>query len=271
MRPLMGLMDQGAIKVHMAEPDAKGVLSPNSILPLINGKTALLVLCHASNVTGCIQPVQQLIHAAHERGVPVLLDAAQTAGAENLHLLPADMIAMPGHKGLLGPMGTGLLYVAPHMDMHPFREGGTGSASESLHQPPIMPDLLESGTHNLPGIAGLCQGLKFVLAHRAEIREYEQYLARRLEEKLRNMEHIQVMGSPDTEKTAVVSFFMPSKDSGELADMLAQAGFALRSGLHCAPSIHFFHGTSGAVRASPGLYNTEKDIDALADFIFKIQ
>ena len=271
MRPLMGLQDRGQIRVRMAEPDRRGVLSPDSITALMNGKTALVVVNHASNVTGCIQPVRLLVDAAHAKGVPVLVDAAQTAGTENLALLGADMIAMPGHKGLLGPMGTGLLYVAPHMDMHPFREGGTGSASESLHQPPIMPDLLESGTHNLPGIAGLCQGLKFVLAHRAEIREYEQYLARRLEEKLRNMEHIQVMGSPDTEKTAVVSFFMPSKDSGELADMLAQAGFALRSGLHCAPSIHFFHGTSGAVRASPGLYNTEKDIDALADFIFKIQ
>ena len=200
-------------------------------------------------------------------GAVLLVDAAQTAGVLDVSLqsLGADMIAMPGHKGLLGPMGTGLLYVAPHMDMHPFREGGTGSTSESLRQPRMLPDLMESGTHNLPGIAGLCQGLKFVLAHRAEIREYEQYLARRLEEKLRNMEHIQVMGSPDTEKTAVVSFFMPSKDSGELADMLAQAGFALRSGLHCAPLAHKSAGTlqTGTVRISFGWNSKQEDAEAL--------
>ncbi len=271
MRPLMGLQDGGQIRVRMAEPDAKGVLSPESITHQINGKTALVVINHASNVTGCIQPLQPLIAAAHKMGVPVLVDAAQTAGTERLDHLQADMIAMPGHKGLLGPMGTGLLYVASHLDMHPVREGGTGSASESLRQPGMLPDLMESGTHNLPGIAGLCQGMKFVQCFREEIREYERALARRLEEKLRNMAHVQVMGAADVEKAAIVSFNLLGKDPSFVTDTLVKAGFALRGGLHCAPAIHAFHGTKGAVRVSPGLYNTEKEMDALADEVSKIQ
>ncbi len=271
MRPLMGLQDRSLIRVQMAEPDEKGILSPQSLQPLITGKTALIILNHASNVTGCLQPVSSLIRFAHEKGIPVLLDAAQTAGTEDLTPIQADMIAMPGHKGLLGPMGTGLLYAAPWMDVRPFREGGTGSASESLRQPDLLPDRMESGTHNLPGIAGLCQGIHFVLRHRQEIREYEQHLARHLEMGLRNMPHVQVMGHPGRESTAVVSFNIRGKDAGEVCDHLGKMGFALRGGLHCAPTIHAFHGTQGAVRASPGLYNTLDEADALLLAVSKIQ
>lgn len=271
MRPLMGLQDRGLIRVKMAEPDEKGVLSPGCLSPLLSGKTALIILNHASNVTGCLQPAKAIIQWAHERGVPVLVDAAQTAGTENLAPLQADMIALPGHKGLLGPMGTGLLYAAPYLDMHPLREGGTGSFSESLRQPVLLPDALESGTQNLPGIAGLCQGMKFILQHRSEIREYEHFLAARLENALRNMKRVQVMGGPDTEKVAVVSFNLQGRDAGEITDALAAAGFALRGGLHCAPSIHAFHGTKGAVRVSPGLYNTPGEMERLIDALFKIQ
>lgn len=271
MRPLMGLMDRKLIRVHMAEPDSRGVLSPQALEPFVNGRTALIILNHASNVTGCLQPAETLIRFAHQKGIPVLLDAAQTAGTEDLSCLKADLIAMPGHKGLLGPMGTGLLYAAPHMDMRPFREGGTGSASESLRQPEMMPDRLESGTPNLPGIAGLCQGIKYVLRHRAEIREYEQHLAQHLEAGLRNMAHVQVMGAENTAKTAVVSFNLKGRDTAEVTDILCRQGFALRGGLHCAPSIHAFHGTQGAVRASPGLYNTRADVDELLLAVSKIQ
>lgn len=271
MRPLMGLADRGAIKVHMAEPDIHGLLSPESFLSLINSRTALAVLCHASNVTGCLQPAEAIIRALHRKGIPVLLDAAQTAGTQPLHTLPADMIAMPGHKGLLGPMGTGLLYAAPHMDLHPFREGGTGSASESLRQPRMMPDLMESGTQNLPGIAGLCQGIRFVCQNREAIREYEHFLICRLEEGLRSLPRVQVMGSASLPRAAVLSFNIQGADPARVTDSLAQAGFALRGGLHCAPTIHAFHGTSGAVRVSPGPYNTEKDIDALLSAVSKIQ
>lgn len=271
MRPLMSLQDRGLIRVRMAEPDERGVLSPESFEPLISGKTALIILNHASNVTGCLQPASSLVRFAHQKGIPVLLDAAQTAGTEDLSFIQADMIAMPGHKGLLGPMGTALLYAAPWMDLRPFREGGTGSASESLRQPDIYPDRMESGTHNLPGLAGLCQGIRFVLEHRAEIKEYEHHLARHMENELRNMAHVQVMGHPNRESTAVVSFNIRERDAGEVCDQLGKMGFALRGGLHCAPSIHAFHGTQGAVRISPGLYNTRAETDALVEAIAKTQ
>lgn len=271
MRPLMGLQDRGLIRVRMAEPDEKGLLTPDSLKAAINSRTALVILNHASNVTGCLQSAGLLIRAAHEAGVPVLLDTAQTAGTEDLSSLDADLIAMPGHKGLLGPMGTGILYVAPHLDMHPFREGGTGSSSESLRQPDMMPDRLESGTPNLPGIAGLYQGIRFVRRHRQEIREYEHFLANYLENELRSLPHLTVMGAPGCEKTAVISFNLVGRDDGDVADRLAQAGFSLRAGLHCAPSIHAFHGTKGAVRVSPGLYNTRQEMDELLLALSKIQ
>ena len=169
MRPLMGYHDAGKITVRILPPDSRGILSPETVSAAITPKTALMILCHASNVTGQIQPAREIARACHAQGVPLLLDAAQTAGTEDIASIHADMVAMPGHKGLLGPMGTGLLLLGDQMLPRPLREGGTGSASESLRQPAMLPDRLESGTANLPGIAGLVQGLKFVLSHRAAI------------------------------------------------------------------------------------------------------
>ena len=264
LRPLMGYHDAGKITVRMLAPDSRGLLSPDTVRAAIGPKTALMVLCHASNVTGLIQPAREIARACHEKGVPLLLDAAQTAGTEDIAAVGADMIAMPGHKGLLGPMGTGLLLLGEGMLPRPFREGGTGSASESLRQPAMLPDRLESGTANLPGIAGLVQGLKFVRLHRAAMAEYEQALARRLREGLGNIRGVTLYGGPpEAAHTAVVSFNLSTLDSGQAADALNRRGIAVRGGLHCAPSIHAWLGTSGAVRASLGPFNTEKDVDAL--------
>ena len=176
------------------------------------------------------------------------------------------MIALPGHKGLLGPMGTGLLCLRGGVIPRPFREGGTGSASESLRQPDLLPDRLESGTANLPGIAGLCQGIKFVLRHRPAVAEYERALADRMRRGLREIPGvIPCWGEEGTALAAVVSFNVRDLDSGQVADALAGRGIAVRGGLHCAPSIHAWLGTTqtGAVRASPGPFNTEGDVDAL--------
>lgn len=265
MRPLMGYHDAGKISLRILPPDQRGLLSPQSVTAAITGKTALCVLCHASNVTGVIQPAQEIAQACHALGVPLLLDAAQTAGTEDLSPIPADMIAMPGHKGLLGPMGTGLLILRSSILPRPFREGGTGSASESLRQPTILPDRLESGTANLPGIAGLLAGIHYVRQRRDELREREQKLARRLRESLGNFPGITVYTPSDVPSTATVSFNVTGMDSGEAADRLNQARLALRGGLHCAPSIHAYLGTleTGAVRASLGPFNSEKDVDAL--------
>ncbi len=264
LRPLMAYHDAGKITLRMLPPDERGLLSPDTVRAAIGPKTALCVLCHASNVTGIIQPARDIARACHSQGVPLLLDAAQTAGTEDLAAVGADMIAMPGHKGLLGPMGTGILALGPGMLPRPFREGGTGSASDSLRQPLMLPDRLESGTANLPGIAGLCQGIKFILRHRAAIAEYEQVLASRLKEGLAQIPGVKLYGGPEgLAQVAVVSFNVGQRDSGEAADFLSARRIAVRGGLHCAPSIHAYLGTSGAVRASLGPYNTQQDVAAL--------
>ena len=184
----------------------------------------------------------------------------------SLAALNADMIAMPGHKGLLGPHGTGVLILGEGMEPEPLMCGGTGSASESLRQPDMLPDRYESGTLNLPGIAGLLAGVKFVRAHQAEIHQYEQHLARRLRSQLEGMDRLTLLGHPDAPKMGMVSFVPKGMDVSALSDDLDRSGVAVRGGLHCAPSIHTWLGTlqSGAVRASVGIYNTEQEIDAAA-------
>lgn len=267
MRPLMAYHDAGQITVRILPPDHRGLLSPDTVRAAISPKTALCVLCHASNVTGVIQPAREIARVCHAQGVPVLLDGAQTAGTEDLAAIGADMVAMPGHKGLLGPMGTGLLCLGKGMLPRPFRAGGTGSASESMRQPAMLPDRLESGTANLPGIAGLCQGLKFVLRHRRAIAEYEFSLSNRLREGLKNIRGVQVYGADDAPRVGVVSFNVGVMDSGDVADRLSGARMAVRGGLHCAPAMHAYLGTMGAVRASVGPYNTEQEIDAFLSMV----
>lgn len=270
MRPLMGYQDRGLIRVTLLPPGEDGLISPQTAEAAITPKTALCVLCHASNVTGIIQPAAEIADACHRHGVPLLLDAAQTAGTEDIAAVHADLIAMPGHKGLLGPMGTGVLYVGAGMTLRPFREGGTGSLSESMRQPEMLPDRLESGTQNLPGIAGLMQGVRFVLRHREEIREYERFLAERLRRGLYGMKNIAVFGEREAPKTGVVSFRAAGQDSGETADLLNRERICVRAGLHCAPGIHAYLDSGGAVRASVGPYNTEDEIDRFLSAVERV-
>lgn len=265
MRPLMGYQAQGLIRVVTLTPDAMGIIQPHTLQAAITAKTALVIICHASNVTGIIQPVSRLGAICRENGVPLLVDAAQTAGVldTSLTALRADMVAMPGHKGLLGPHGTGLLLLGDGMLPRPLREGGTGSQSEAMLQPSDLPERYESGTVNLPGIAGLYQGIRFVRHHQMDIREYEDGLCQRLLSGLLQIPRLQVLGHRDAPRVGVVSFTLNAMDSSQTADALDQMGFAVRAGLHCAPSIHQYMGTleSGAVRASIGIYNTEQEVD----------
>ena len=265
MRVLKGYEAQGLLTVTVLSPDAQGLIQPHVLQRAVSARTALCVIAHASNVTGTVQPVRRLAAVCHENGFPLLLDAAQTAGVLDISHTGADMIALPGHKGLLGPMGTGVLYLGRGMLPRPLREGGTGSRSESMLQPAELPDRYESGTLNLPGIAGLLMGARFVRRYRAEIEEYEGVLTRRLIEGLRNLPGVVVYGDLDAPHTGPVSFNVGDLDSAEAADALSRAGFALRGGLHCAPSVHTWLGTlqSGAVRASLGPYNTAQDVDDL--------
>ena len=265
MRPLQLLADGGQISLRVMTPDGEGRLDPGEIDRLVSPRTGLCVLCHASNVTGVVQPARDIARRCHAYGVPILLDAAQTMGTEDLTATEADLTAFPGHKGLMGPMGVGGLYLAPGTEVRPWRLGGTGSQSESLEQPGELPDRLESGTPNLPGIAGLLQGARFAARNGAMVREYEQALLRHLWEGLGRLPGVTCYG-PDpatVPRTAVAAFNVGDLDSGQAADELCRAGFALRVGLHCAPMMHRYLGTlsRGAVRVSPGAYNTVRDID----------
>lgn len=274
MRVLKGLEEEGAIRVRPLVPNSMGLVTPEAVRSSVTPKTALCVICHASNVTGIVQPVKAISDALKPYGVPLLVDAAQTAGVLDVSLqsLGADMIAMPGHKGLLGPHGTGVLVLGRGMLPRPVIVGGTGSQSESMLQPSQLPDRYESGTANLPGIAGLLVGARFALAHREEIESYEGELARHMRAQLSAIHGLRVLGHSGVPRVGVVSFVPDAMDAGELCDTLSRQGFALRAGLHCAPSIHQWLGTlhTGACRASVGIYNTRQDIDALAQAVERI-
>lgn len=270
MRPLCGMESRGEIALSVLRAGEDGVVWPAAVDEAVTPGTALCVITHASNVTGTLQDAKALTAACHRYGIPVLLDAAQTAGTVELQDIGADMLAMPGHKGLLGPMGTGILCVGGHVDLRPLREGGTGSSSESVYQPQMLPDRYESGTLPLPNLAGLLQGLRFVGRHRQAIHEYEVQLTDRLREGLMNIPGVAVYGHVGAAHVGVLSFNILGKDSAETADLLDRAGFCLRGGLHCAPSMHRYLGTEGTVRASVGPFSTEKEIDLLLGEIGRI-
>lgn len=266
LRPLTGLEDRGVISLDILEPDETGVVSAAQIQETIKPETRLVALAHASNVTGAIQPAAEIGAVCREAGVPFLLDAAQTMGVLDIKPseLSADMVAFPGHKGLFGPGGTGGLWIGEGIELSPLREGGTGSRSESLRQPTEMPDRFESGTLNLPGIAGLLAGARFVGENREAIEAHEKALAARLREGLRNIDGVTVY-APSAPTVGVVSFNLSGMRSGEAAEQLDARRIAVRAGLHCAPAIHRVLGTmeTGAVRASVGYFNDARDVDAL--------
>lgn len=274
MRPLERFVSRGEITVKVLRPDAHGLVSPEVLSRAITSHTGLVIICHASNVTGVIQPVRELGAVCKARGVPFLVDAAQTAGILDVTLdgLNADMIAMPGHKGLLGPHGTGLLVLREGIDPEPLILGGTGSASESVRQPDMLPDRYESGTLNLPGIAGLLAGIEFVTGHREEIHRYETALNDRLRQQLAEIDGLRVLGDEGAPRVGITAVVPEGGDSAALADALDATGVAVRGGLHCAPAMHSYLGTmrSGAVRFAPGPYNTEREIDDVAALVARL-
>ena len=224
-----------------------------------------------SNVLGTAQDAAAIGAVCRRAGVLFLLDCAQTAG--HLPLTPEKwgcaMLALPGHKGLLGPHGTGALWVKKGVTLAPMRQGGTGSASESMFQPRMMPDCLESGTLNLPGIAGLRAGLRFALAHREEALASIVALCDFMQAALGEIPGVRVYTQPGAMLTA---FSIRGVGSQEAASRLDGAGIAVRGGLHCAPGVHRFLGTldGGAVRVSPGYASTRKDADMLIRAVRRI-
>ena len=233
----------------------------------------LAVVNHVSNVFGYIQPLEELAALCRENGVPLIVDASQSAGVLplNMEALGAAFIAMPGHKGLYGPQGTGLL-LCDH-PARPLIEGGSGSDSRNPRMPDTLPERLEAGTLNMPGIAGLRAGLEFVRKagpERLLCRERE--LMTLAGELLGQNPRLRLVLSPTSEyQTGVLSFTVRDMDCETAAAELAAGGFAVRAGLHCAPLAHDTAGSEGTVRLSFGAFNTPQELRKLARFLEKLQ
>ena len=268
LRVLGELEKSGLIKTTLLEPDESGTVSAEMFEAALRPHTSLVISTHASNVTGAIQPVAAIGEAMQKHGVRYLIDGAQAVGhiPVDVRALKCSLYAFPGHKGLLGPQGTGGLYIAPGTPVRPFREGGTGSSSESMLQPDDMPEAFESGTVNLPGIAGLEAGAALIEAQIPEHMRRERALTEALYEGLSKMDNAVVYTPPEAAaRVAVVSFNLEGASSASVADFLDREGLAVRGGLHCAPGMHQALGTlrSGAVRVSPSWQNSLEDIEAL--------
>ncbi len=236
--------------------------------------TALCIVCHVSNVFGFILPVGEIADLCRARGIPLVVDASQSAGVcpVSLRELGAAFIAMPGHKSLYGPQGTGILLCGENAPVRPLLRGGTGSISRSLDMPEFLPDALEAGTHNVAGIAGLCEGLRFVSGRGTDkILAHERGLARRAAELLEKTGRARVYAARDAEaQSGVLSFTVTGMDCHTAAERLAERGIAVRAGLHCAPLAHESAGSDGTVRASFSVFNTPSDAEALADAVADI-
>lgn len=273
-RPLEAMRRLRGVEVTYVRADEAGRVDMRALEEAIRPNTRLVAVTHSSNLLGTVLPVGEIGTITRRRGVRLLVDAAQTAGVLDIDVqaMNIDLLAFPGHKGLMGPQGTGGLYIHPDLELEPLLYGGTGSRSESPEQPAARPDRYEAGTPNTVGVAGLAAGVRFVQEQTVRaIREKEDALTRRLMEGLRSVPGVRLLGpGPEEERTAIVSFLLDGYDPAELAFLLDQHfGIAVRAGFHCTPLAHECAGTlgTGAVRASPGYFNTEADIDALIDAV----
>jgi selenocysteine lyase/cysteine desulfurase len=240
-------------------------------------RTRLVALTHASNVLGTVQPASEIGRIVRARDALFVLDAAQTAGVVALDVQAAcvDLLAFPGHKSLLGPTGTGALYVGPRVRPRPWREGGTGGDSSTPTQPKEFPYYLEGGTPNVLGIAGLVAGLDFVEERSVDaIRHHEVQLCDRLRTALAELSGFEVFGHDDpTRRVGTLSFRAEAIPAADLGAILDQSfDIAVRPGLHCSPYIHRALGSypDGLVRVSPGPFNTVADIDRLTEALREV-
>ena len=266
LRVLHALATRGRITLTLVPPRPDGFVDPGDVGDALTPATALIVCTHASNVTGAIQPVAAIGQVAKAAGVRYLIDGAQALGGMpvDVKALGCDLYAFPGHKSLLGPQGTGGLYIAGGIRLNPLREGGTGTDSHSLLQPETLPERYESGTVNLPGIAGLAAGCEYVASRLSQIMMQERELTQALYDGLAAMDGI-TLYSPAQEagRAGIVCFNVGDLPSAQVADALARRDIAVRGGLHCAPEAHRFLGTllRGAVRASIGHANTFEEVE----------
>lgn len=277
LRPLKALEKRG-VETTIIRCAGDGTLNIENLKKEIRSNTKLIVCTHASNVTGTIMPIKEIGEVAKQRNAFFMVDAAQSAGSLPIDVkkMKIDLLALPGHKGLLGPMGTGMLYVGENVPLKPLREGGTGTRSRELDQPMEFPDGYEAGTVNAPGIIGLGYSANYISRLGVNnIRVYEEELISLLDNALRNMEGVTVYGPWSCKKKTGISLFNLKKLScEEVCDRLnSNYGIATRGGYHCAALAHKTIGTYdiGAVRLSVGPFNTKREIYMVIEAIYQMQ
>lgn len=273
MRPL----EQCGVSVSIMPCNPDGTLDPDAVDQHIRPKTRLIVVNHASNVCGTVLPIRAIGAKARQRGIPFLVDAAQTVGCRPIDLQAdnLDLLAFTGHKSLLGPSGTGGLVIHEDFDiglLPALTSGGTGSRSEQETQPDFLPDKYEAGTPNIVGIAGLGAAVRYILDRGVEqIRQYERDLTQRLVEGLCGIAAVRIFGVQDpTRQTATVSFTVDGRSVSEIAQALDERfGIMCRPGLHCAPQAHRTLGTlpEGTVRFALSPFTTEAHITRAVDAV----
>ncbi len=277
LRPVHAMKKEGLITydVFFVEPCSKEKTLSN-LKALIKKNTAAVICTAVSNVFGTVLPVAEIGALLEGRGILFIVDGAQAAGSHRLNMSEdkIDILCLPGHKGLMGPMGTGLLLFNERAEPLPLKYGGTGSGSMSPDQPDFYPDRLESGTVNLPGIAGLGAGVSFIRSRGLEaISQSESELISVLREDLSVIKGAEVYSlMHSTPRTNLLSFNIKGKHSEQVAELADKRGIALRAGYHCSYLAHKSYGTekNGTVRVSVGPFNTKKDIKNLAFYLNKI-
>jgi cysteine desulfurase family protein len=267
LRPLWHFRELGWITYDLVPFDRRGFVDPDEIARRIKANTRLVVVTHASNVLGTVQPVAEIGRICSQRGVPLIIDASQTAG-----VVPIDMsawqvsaLAFTGHKSLYGPTGIGGLAIHPELDIKASRFGGTGVDSRSLVHTQNFPNRLEAGTLNLLGILGLSAGVDYLTAKGLQaIHSQEMALWEKLRDGLSGLEHVKIYGAEDSSNHVAVLSANVDGLSADYVGAILDEDFhvAVRVGLHCAPLVHEDLGTvnGGAVRFSLGMFNTQEDI-----------
>jgi cysteine desulfurase family protein len=271
LRPLRALSEEANVEVTYVPCDGQGYVSPDDVRTALRPDTRLVAINHASNVTGCLQPIDEIGRIVRESRALYLVDAAQSMGHVPLDVrnFEVDLMAAPGHKGLLGPLGTGVLYMRTGIEreLKSFRCGGTGTQSDEDRQPDVLPDKYEPGNHNLPGLAGLAAAMDFLRTETVEaIHEHHTKLVARLLDGFQQIEAVHIHGPLSTaNRTSVVSITVDGYAPQELGAALESAfGLQCRAGFQCAPRMHEALGTTaggGTLRFSPGYATTIEEID----------
>ena len=276
-RPLKELQRSKRISISVVSSPEGMPLKPADLEQAIRPETRLIALTHASNVTGTLMPLEQIGRVCRRYRIPLLVDAAQTAGVYPIDVekLNISLLAFTGHKGLLGPTGTGGLYISPELELQPLKDGGTGGESFLEHMPPHLPDRYEAGTPNLAGIAGLKASAGYLLEQGIDrIWEHEQNLIEYCLKRLQGIPGLKLYGPQVSEhRVGVIAFNLKDYPPEDVAYALDENyGIMVRAGLHCSPQGHRCLGTEnqGTVRVGLGYFNTVEEIDKLSDALEEI-